>query len=245
MSLAALARPRSDQAQPGPGPDARGAPPRARPDRRAADPRPGPRGVPGARPRRRHRARPGPALRAGRRRPPDRLERHRPDDDPARPGPRPGARPDGVAPARRLAVDDVRDRRPAQGRRRRGRRVAIGHLATQRGNRLGIVTFGGRRDRRIAGRGRSPGCSALLLAAAHRRRPSRSGPVGARRRRRTALRFVERGRAARRARRPRLRLPRPARLARVPLGRGRGPPPGRSPSRSTIRAKTTCPTSAS
>jgi uncharacterized protein (DUF58 family) len=38
--------------------------------------------------------------------------------------------------------------------------VAIGHLATQRGNRLGVVTFGSSRDRRIP-----PGLLAMLMAA--------------------------------------------------------------------------------
>jgi uncharacterized protein (DUF58 family) len=43
--------------------------------------------------------------------------------------------------------------------------LAIGHLTTQRGNRLGIVTFGGRDDRRLPPRhGRDGLLSALLLA---------------------------------------------------------------------------------
>jgi uncharacterized protein (DUF58 family) len=43
--------------------------------------------------------------------------------------------------------------------------VAIGHLATQRGNRLGIVTFGGSRDRRVPPAAGRAGLLGLLLAA--------------------------------------------------------------------------------
>jgi uncharacterized protein (DUF58 family) len=43
--------------------------------------------------------------------------------------------------------------------------VAIGHLATQRGNRLGIVTFGGSRDRRLPPAGGRAGLLGLLLAS--------------------------------------------------------------------------------
>jgi uncharacterized protein (DUF58 family) len=43
--------------------------------------------------------------------------------------------------------------------------VAIGHLATQRGNRLGIVTFGGSRDRRIPPAAGRTGLLGLLLAS--------------------------------------------------------------------------------
>jgi uncharacterized protein (DUF58 family) len=43
--------------------------------------------------------------------------------------------------------------------------VAIGHLATQRGNRLGIVTFGGSRDRRIPPAAGRAGLLGLLLAS--------------------------------------------------------------------------------
>jgi uncharacterized protein (DUF58 family) len=42
--------------------------------------------------------------------------------------------------------------------------VAIGHLATQRGNRLGIVTFGGSRDRRVPPASGRNGLLGLLLA---------------------------------------------------------------------------------
>jgi uncharacterized protein (DUF58 family) len=43
--------------------------------------------------------------------------------------------------------------------------VAIGHLTTQRGNRLGIVTFGGTRDRRLPAAAGRTGLLALLLAS--------------------------------------------------------------------------------
>ncbi len=43
--------------------------------------------------------------------------------------------------------------------------VAIGHLATQRGNRLGVVTFGGSRDRRLPAAGGRTGLLGLLLAS--------------------------------------------------------------------------------
>jgi uncharacterized protein (DUF58 family) len=43
--------------------------------------------------------------------------------------------------------------------------VAVGHLATQRGNRLGIVTFGGSRDRRLPAATGRTGLLGLLLAS--------------------------------------------------------------------------------
>lgn len=43
--------------------------------------------------------------------------------------------------------------------------LAIGHVATQRGNRLGIVTFGGRTDRRTPPTGGRQGLLATLVAA--------------------------------------------------------------------------------
>ena len=43
--------------------------------------------------------------------------------------------------------------------------VAIGHLATQRGNRLGIVTFGGSRDRRLPPTAGRTGLLGLLMAS--------------------------------------------------------------------------------
>jgi uncharacterized protein (DUF58 family) len=43
--------------------------------------------------------------------------------------------------------------------------VAMGHIATQRGNRLGLVTFGGRSDRRLPARGGRDGLLAVLLTS--------------------------------------------------------------------------------
>src|SRR4029450_13552102 len=43
--------------------------------------------------------------------------------------------------------------------------IAVGHLATQRGNRLGVVTFGGSRDRRIPPAAGRPGWRGILRAA--------------------------------------------------------------------------------
>ncbi|HEY0442734.1 MAG TPA: DUF58 domain-containing protein [Candidatus Limnocylindrales bacterium] len=54
--------------------------------------------------------------------------------------------------------------------------IAVGHVATQRGNRLGVVTFGGDADRRVAARGGRDGLLAVLLAA---RRSSTGGAAGA------------------------------------------------------------------
>ena len=239
------------------GPHARGAPPRARPDRRAADPRPPARRVPGARPRRRHRARAGPSVRAGRRRPADRLERHRPDDHPARPGPRPRARPDRLAHPRRLAVDDLRDRRPAQGRRRRGRRrwrSAISRPSGATGSGSSRSVAGARPPRMPVARARRPGsrlpgrrcCSRATLAGRDRVRPrrrrhrvgSRSCASGTR-----ALRFV----AATAPRGGLVVLVSDFRGPRDWLRPSPAPRPATtsSPSRSAIRARTTCPTSAS
>ena len=75
----------------------------------------------GARPR--HRARAGPAVRAGRRRPHDRLERDRAHRRAARPRRGRRARAHDVARARHVAVDGLRNRRPAEGGRRHRRRA--------------------------------------------------------------------------------------------------------------------------
>jgi uncharacterized protein (DUF58 family) len=57
--------------------------------------------------------------------------------------------------------------------------LAVGHLATQRGNRLGVITFGGRTDRRVPPGGGKLGRLALLHAL-HRQDPeSSTTPVGA------------------------------------------------------------------
>src|SRR3954470_18474233 len=55
--------------------------------------------------------------------------------------------------------------------------VAIGHLATQRGNRLGIVTFGGRRDRRVPPAAGRLGLLGLLQAARLERVEGGTGPT--------------------------------------------------------------------
>ena len=112
--------------------------------------------------------------------------------------------------------------------------IAVGHVATRRGNRLGVVTFGDAEPRALP-----PRAGARRAARAARARCARSP-----RRRRAvgatslgeALAAHGRARAPARARRRRLRLPRPARLA-PPLlelaaaarrGRGRDPRPARA-----------------
>jgi uncharacterized protein (DUF58 family) len=55
--------------------------------------------------------------------------------------------------------------------------VAIGHLATQRGNRLGIVTFGGSRDRRVPPAAGRLGLLGLLQAARVDRVEEGTGPT--------------------------------------------------------------------
>jgi uncharacterized protein (DUF58 family) len=55
--------------------------------------------------------------------------------------------------------------------------VAIGHLATQRGNRLGIVTFGGSRDRRVPPAAGRMGLLGLLQAARVDRVEEGTGPT--------------------------------------------------------------------
>src|SRR4051794_12388660 len=55
--------------------------------------------------------------------------------------------------------------------------VAIGHLATQRGNRLGIVTFGGSRDRRVPPAAGRLGLLGLLQAARLERVEEGTGPT--------------------------------------------------------------------
>jgi uncharacterized protein (DUF58 family) len=78
--------------------------------------------------------------------------------------------------------------------------IALGHVATQRGNRLGILTFGGLDDRRIRPTGGRQGLLALLLSArndadADASTVERRDPLGARSPA-AALRFVA-GAAAR------------------------------------------------
>lgn len=55
--------------------------------------------------------------------------------------------------------------------------VALGHLATQRGNRLGLVTYGGSADRRLAPTAGRRSMLGLLLAA--RTGPAEDQPTGA------------------------------------------------------------------
>ncbi len=57
--------------------------------------------------------------------------------------------------------------------------LAFGHVATQRGNRLGMLTFGGSRDRRMPATGGRQGLLALLLAARNDGDPAQPAPVGA------------------------------------------------------------------
>ncbi len=58
--------------------------------------------------------------------------------------------------------------------------LALGHVATQRGNRLGTITFGGRSDRRTPARGGRQGLLSALLAARNDALPGDVGPIGAR-----------------------------------------------------------------
>jgi len=71
--------------------------------------------------------------------------------------------------------------------------IAVGHLATQRGNRLGIVTFGGREERHVSPRAGRRGLLATLLTARNDATPpdteSAAHPVGVRSPA-SALRFV-------------------------------------------------------
>ena len=57
--------------------------------------------------------------------------------------------------------------------------LAIGHLATQRGNRVGIATFGGRNDRRVPPRvGRDGLLATLLVSGAEQEVIPDAGPAG-------------------------------------------------------------------
>ena len=55
--------------------------------------------------------------------------------------------------------------------------LAVGHLATQRGNRLGIATFGGSRDLRLQPAGGRQGLLTALVAARGTSLTTRPGPV--------------------------------------------------------------------
>ena len=107
----------------------------------------------------------GSAPTAGRRRPPHRLERHRADARAAR-RVHVGERAlTALARARRLGLDDVRDRRPAQGRRRQGRRARGRPRRDARGNRLGVMAFGDGGAARAPARQGRLGCRAAGRAA--------------------------------------------------------------------------------
>ena len=159
MSEAVAARP-GDPGGPGPG-----ALPtallRALADRRLAADRGDARGrVPLEPARRRRRAGAGAAVRPRRRRAADRVERDRAHRHAARPRPPRRARARDVARARRLALDAVRHRRPAQGGRR-GRRRA--------------------RDRPRLDAARQPARASSPSAAPSRDAAARAGPARARR----------------------------------------------------------------
>ena len=140
---------------------------------------------------------------------------------PARPGPRPGARAHLVAPARRLAVDGVRHRRPPQGGRRRGRRDRDRppvHAARQPARRAHVR----RRDGPPVATARRPG-RAARDAGRRRARGRAARETGFKSPESPPLRFVAHGAPAGGPGRPRLRPPRPARLA-AAAGRRRPAP---------------------
>ena len=121
---------------------------------------------------------------AGRRRPPHRLERHRAHRHAARPRRAGRARARHVARVRLVGVDGLRHRRPAQGRRRRGRRARDrprGHAARQPA-RAGRVRA--RRHRSGAARARA-GAACCSRSAALRDVPTGKGSLG------EALRIVD------------------------------------------------------
>ena len=131
------------------------------------------------------------------------------------------ARARHLARARRLGLDGVRHGRPAEGRRRRGRR-ARRRLCRDASREPA------RRSSRSAARRRAapPAAGTRRRCSARSRRcatPSRQarGPLG------EALALVDGVARAARARRRRLRLPRPARLARPAAARRRAPPDAR------------------
>lgn len=69
--------------------------------------------------------------------------------------------------------------------------LALGHVATQHGNRIGTITFGGRSDRRMPPSGGRQGLLWALLAARNDAPPGDGQPVGARSPA-AALRFLAR-----------------------------------------------------
>jgi uncharacterized protein (DUF58 family) len=57
--------------------------------------------------------------------------------------------------------------------------LALGHLSTQRGNRLGVLTFGAAETRRVAPRGGRAGLLAVLASSAVDADPGRAGALSA------------------------------------------------------------------
>ena len=236
--LATLGARERDARAAGPRPDARGAAAGARHHHRPPDPRPGARRVPRPRPGRRHRARPGPP--------------YEPGDDVRRIDWNVTARTSIPhvrvhVPERSLTTWLVLDVSPSMtfgtaDRRKadvaEGVALAIGHLSTQRGNRLGVLTFGGPDDRRHPPRGGRAGLLAAPRGAGSgTRRPSAprevASPGG-----RAAVRRRRRARAAGSS------CSSPTSAARA-TGTRCWPASRRatrsSPSRSAIRARTTLP----
>ena len=176
----------------------------------------------------RNRARAASRVGAGRRRPPDRLERHAVANR-AGEGRRRRAGADvvvlDVSPSMRFGTADRRKWDVAE-----GVAVALGHLASRRGNRIGVATFGARTTRCTAS---ASGARGAALGPARRPARARDRARGAdldRDRRHPA----RPGRAAALAGRGRLGLPGPARLAAHCSGSRRGTPSWRS--RSGTRA---------
>ena len=135
--------------------------------------------------------------------------------------------------------------------------VAFGHVATQRGNRLGLLTFGGRHDRRMPATGGRQGLLALLLAARNDGDPAADEPPGGERPAPGPRRMDRSALDRRRVRSASSRAPRrgaasscscPTSAVRA-TGRPRSarwPRDTRSsPSRSATRARTSSPTSGS
>ena len=174
---------------------------------------------------------------AGRRRPPDRLERHRAHRHrrtSASSSPSGCSSPGSSSTRSASMAFGTAERRKADVAE--GVALAIGHAATRRGNRLGLVAFGAEDPRwRRPRQGRR---GLLLTLAALRDEPAGKGGLG------EALLLARRARGPALAGRDRLRLPRPDRLA---ARRCCASPAGirRSPSRSATRASRSSPTSAS
>ena len=176
---------------------------------------------------------------AGRRRPPDRLERHRPHRRRRTSGsssPSGCSSPGSCSTASASMAFGTAERRKADVAE--GVALAVGHAATRRGNRLGLVAFG------AGGPALAPAAAGPPRAAADARGAARgagraSGGLG-----RGAARSLDGLARPALARRDRLGLPRPDRLAQR---RCCASPAGirRSRSRSATRASRSSPTSAS